>query len=296
MIPTHYSVLKREVLEFLKPVKRKSVVVDGTLGEGGHTLRFLEANKSVRMIGIDADPVMLERARERVGKLAKRVKFVNNFFDVYLKDQNEAGVKFDRILLDLGISIFHLKNSGRGFSFRLDEPLDMRLNPESDTSAADIVNSYREDEIADILYLYGEERLSRRIASAICDRRKTEKFSLASDLADVIFLSFPAKMRHGRIHPATKSFQALRIAVNGELDRLKGALTDGCDTLAVGGRFGVISFHSLEDRIVKHMFRDLDKEHFKVLTKKPVVPLEDEVAENPPSRSAKLRVVEKIAD
>jgi 16S rRNA (cytosine1402-N4)-methyltransferase len=215
-------------------------------------------------------------------------------------------------LFDLGISTFHHVKSGRGFSFRKDEPLDMRLDKTLEISAFDIVNRYSKDKLAGIIYENGEERYSRQIAEAIVKARKISTIETSKKLADIVWDSVPAGYRHGRIHPATKTFQALRIAVNRELERLKDALEYAVSALKVGGRLGVISFHSLEDKIVKRSFKEMAGkcicppniascvcrrvEIVKILTPKPVVPDYEEIKKNAPSRSSKLRVVEKVND
>ncbi|MBR5672234.1 MAG: 16S rRNA (cytosine(1402)-N(4))-methyltransferase RsmH, partial [Spirochaetales bacterium] len=218
----------------------------------------------------------------------------------------------DKILFDLGISTYHYEKSGRGFSFRKEEPLSLELGGDLVVSAADMVNNYPAERLADIIYNYGEERYSRRIAKAIVEARASEPITTAAQLADVVYHAVPEGYRHGKIHPATRTFQALRIAVNGELERLGEALDKALEVLAPGGRIGVITFHSLEDRIVKNFFRDKEKDcicpdsaprctcgrnHRKVniITKKPVVPSDAEIAENAASRSSKLRVAEKVA-
>jgi 16S rRNA (cytosine1402-N4)-methyltransferase len=214
--------------------------------------------------------------------------------------------------MDLGISMFHYELSNRGFSFRKDEPLDMRLDPSAGRSAADIVEESREEELADIFYRLGEERYSRRIAKAIVAARARGRIGTARALADVIWDSVPAEVRRGRLHPATRSFQALRIAVNDELGRLRRGLAGAARVLKVGGKMAVITFHSLEDGTVKRYFRELGrdcvcppeapvcacggKRAFEVLTRKPALPAEAEVAGNPPSRSAKLRVAMKLRE
>ncbi len=193
--------------------------------------------------------------------------------------------------------MFHYLESDRGFSFRNDEPLDMRLNPEAGLSAADIVNGYSEENLADVIYRYGEERYSRRIARAIAEKRESAPIESSSALAEIIRAAVPKDYRYGRIHPATRTFQALRIEVNKELDRITPALGDAIRVLKKGGRIAVITFHSLEDRKVKWFFKDeAQKENprIRILTKKPIVPSAEEEAENSPSRSAKLRVVERI--
>ena len=190
--------------------------------------------------------------------------------------------------------MFHFSHAGRGFSFRSDEPLDMRLDEGLERTAADLVNALDENELADLIFKYGEERLSRRIAARIADERANQPIETTKQLADIIWQSVPPSYRHGRLHPATRTFQALRIAVNGELDRVERAIPLVLDRLPVGGRLGIISFHSLEDRIVKHRFREYAAEGpFEVLTRKPVVPGEKETQLNPAARSAKLRVIER---
>ena len=216
------------------------------------------------------------------------------------------------ILFDLGISVYHYEQSGRGFSFRYDEPLDMRLNFSEGETATDIVNNLREDELANIIYLYSDEKFSRRIAKAIVESRVNGKIVSSKALADIIWNCVPASYRYGQIHPATRTFQALRIAVNSELRRLPEALHNAFNVLKDGGKLGVITFHSLEDRIVKNYFRNLGKQCVcppeqaicscggspcaEILTRKPIEPSIEEIKENSPSRSAKLRVVRKIKD
>lgn len=308
----HTSVLLEECLSYLAPERPASLMVDGTLGEGGHTEAFLSAWPDLRVIGIDADVRIQERARERLAPFGDRIVFYpgwsDDFFRAYPEDQKRP----DIILIDLGISLFHYEKSGRGFSFRSEEPLDMRLDPSSGRNAADIVNQMAEKELADLIFTLGEERYSRRIARAIVEARRGAQFNTAKALAETIYSSVPAEYRHGRIHPATRTFQALRIAVNRELDRLPGLLSLALDTLNVGGKLGLITFHSLEDRIVKNFFRDASKAcicppevpickcggrpKVELMTKKGIGPSEAEIDRNPPSRSAKLRVVRKLSD
>ncbi|TVQ26329.1 MAG: 16S rRNA (cytosine(1402)-N(4))-methyltransferase [Spirochaetaceae bacterium] len=290
MEPVHRSVLLDEVLEALALDGPEGVLVDGTLGEGGHSVSFLQRFPLARIIGVDADRQMLDRARQRIGEGAP-VTFVNSWFDDYFAD---ATVRFDRILLDLGVSMYHFSLSGRGFSFRSDEPLDMRLSLDAETSAADLVNNQRESDLADLIYQFGEERYSRRIASSIVRARAARPLRTTKELAEVVWAAVPPAYRHGRIHPATRTFQALRIAVNGELDRISRGLPAALDRLQSSGRCAVISFHSLEDRIVKHLFRDYAQTRgYTVLTRKPIVPSDDEIRSNPAARSAKLRVIER---
>lgn len=306
----HTSVLLQECLSFLAPDTPASLMVDGTLGEGGHSEAFLTAFPDLRIIGIDADIHIQARARERLALFGERICFYPGWSDVFFSEYPKDQKKPDIILIDLGISLFHYEKSGRGFSFRTDEPLDMRLDPESGDSAADIVNNMNETDLANLIYEFGEEQYSRRIAKAICDSRKSSKFVTARSLADCIYSAVPANYRHGRIHPATKTFQALRIAVNEELSRLPKLLELALDVLAPGGRLGLITFHSLEDRIVKNYFRLMSKAcicppevpickcggraRLELLTKKAISASDEEISRNPPSRSAHLRVVRKI--
>lgn len=311
MTIVHTPVLLEETLRLLAPTEDNSLLVDGTLGEGGHAEAFLTRFPTLKVIGVDADARIQDKARKRLAPFGKRMDFVNAWSDDFFADYSRP-LRPDRILLDLGISVFHYEESRRGFSFSRDEDLDMRLNPEKGETAADLVNRYSEKELADIIYRYGEERYSRRIASAICRRRREKPVEKAADLADLIRGAVPSQARHGRNHAATKTFQALRIAVNGELDRLERVMTEAFRVLKPGGRLGVISFHSLEDRAVKNRFRDLDRKCLcpdgaprctcgdlhrgRLVNKKPLGPAAEEVAANLPSRSAKLRVVEKLTD
>lgn len=310
MQAVHTSVLLEECLEFLKPDVYDNLFVDGTLGEGGHTESFLKKYPQLNAVGVDADASIQDRAKERLKPFGERVRFhlgwSDDFFKNYPRDLNPPNL----ILLDLGISMFHYVKSGRGFSFSSAEPLDMRLNPDLSVSAADIVNSYSERELADLIFKYGEERYSRKIASRIVEQRAISLFTNAKELADCIYKSAPKKYRYGKIHPATKTFQALRIAVNEELDRLPHLLEAAFSVLAPNGRLGVITFHSLEDRIVKLYFKDLGKNctcpenmpickcggrpKAELLTKKAVKASDEEIRSNSPSRSAHLRVVRKI--
>ena len=309
-------VLLNECLEYLSPVgasfEKNALMIDSTLGEGGHSFNFLSKYENLKIIGLDADKVIQAKARERLACFGERMNFFNGWFNDFYANYPSEYEKPDLILFDLGISVFHYEKSDRGFSFRYDEKLDMRLNAESEKSAADLVNELSETELADMIYLYGEEKLSRRIAKAIVDARSGGKIESSKALAEIIWNCVPANYRYGQIHPATRTFQALRIAVNGELKRLPKALSDAFGCLKPGGKMGVITFHSLEDRIVKNYFRNLGKqcvcppevavcrcggsECAEILTRKPVCPTEEEIKANSPSRSAKLRVIRKIKD
>jgi 16S rRNA (cytosine1402-N4)-methyltransferase len=304
----HQAVLLKEVLAFLVPPSNGGVFVDATLGEGGHSLAFLERYPGLSVIGVDADPAILVTARERLRPFAERVRFVNSWYSRFFRDY-PAGPGPDLVLMDLGISRFHYEAAGRGFSFDRDELLDMRLSPDLPTTAADIVNTSDAAELADILSTFGEERYARSIVSRLIRERSREPFTSAARLAAVVAAAVPGQYRHGRIHPATRTFQALRIAVNRELEQLEAGIAEAVRVLAPEGRIGVITFHSLEDRIVKRFFREKSREctcppewpicqcggkaDLRLVTGKPVTASDEEVSLNPASRSAKLRVAQK---
>jgi 16S rRNA (cytosine1402-N4)-methyltransferase len=291
MEPVHRPVLVNEVLALLTPKRSQPVLVDATLGEGGHSASFLRRYPGMRVVGVDTDATMMARARERLATFEDRVEYALDWFDAFFE---ASDANYDLILMDLGISMFHLTLAGRGFSFRADEPLDMRLHEGAERSARELVNELSEQELADVIYTYGEERLSRRIANRIVRDRAQAPIETTRQLADAIWHSVPASYRHGRIHPATRTFQALRIAVNDELGRVERVIPLALAHLVPGGRLGIISFHSLEDRIVKHRFRETAQEGaFTVVTKKPVVPSDEEASANAAARSAKFRVIER---
>ena len=312
----HTPVLLNECLEYLSPVgepfENHCLMIDSTLGEGGHTYNFLKKYPGLSVVGLDADCVIQARAKERLAEFGDRIHFFNGWFNEFYSNYPEEYEKPDLILFDLGISVFHYEKSTRGFSFRYDEKLDMRLNANSEKSAADLVNELPEEKLADLIYLYGEEKLSRRIAKAIVEARAGGRIESSKALAEIIWNAVPGNYRYGNIHPATRTFQALRIAVNSELKRLPDALQNAFRDLKVGGKMGVITFHSLEDRIVKNYFRNLGKQCVcppevaicrcggkqcaELITRKPVAPSAEEVKVNSPSRSAKLRVIRKIKD
>jgi len=312
----HTPVLLNECLQYLspegEPYGNNPVMIDSTLGEAGHTFNFLSKYKNLSVIGLDADCVIQAKAKQRLAEFGDRVHFFNGWFNDFYANYPEEYERPNIILFDLGISVFHYERSERGFSFRYDEKLDMRLNANSEKSAADLVNELPEEKLADLIYLYGEEKLSRRIARAIVEARAGGRIESSKALAEIIWNAVPANYRYGNIHPATRTFQALRIAVNGELKRLPKALHDAFNDLKVDGKMGVITFHSLEDRIVKNYFRNLGKQCVcppevavcrcggkqcaEIITRKPVAPTEEEIKVNSPSRSAKLRVVRKLQD
>lgn len=306
----HISVLLKEILQYLAP-ERGGVFVDGTFGVGGYTRAILEALPSGRVIAFDRDPAALVRAKSFEDEFGERFTFVPGRFS-QMKDHLErlsSGV-VDGIVLDLGVSSPQLDEADRGFSFRRDGPLDMRMGLCA-LSARDVVNTFDEVEIARILYVYGEETYSRRIARRLVEERVVRPIETTAHLADLVRGAVPAHVRHGKIDAATKTFQALRIYVNEELLELETFLASSGSLLREGGRLVVVSFHSLEDRMVKHFFRQESKDQeetpfalpwimpgakvpvFKVLTKRSVTPGKDEILLNPRSRSARLRAVEK---
>jgi 16S rRNA (cytosine1402-N4)-methyltransferase len=301
----HSSVMVDEVLEYLAPDRPNQLLVDATLGEGGHSALFLDRFSTMRVVGVDADARILAVARDRLKGFGRRVTLYNDWFDRFFEHYPPRR-RADRILMDLGVSMYHFRSGGRGFSFAEDEPLDMRLGPDSDESAAELIERLSEEELADLIFRYGEERYSRRIARAVVRARPGRGVRTTGELADIVRQAVPASYRHGRIHPATRTFQALRIAVNDELGRIERGLVAAVDNLSVGGRIGVIAFHSLEDRIVKWFFRAragrstpediapmIKHGDVAILTKKPLRPTEAEVERNPAARTARFRVAEK---
>ena len=291
MSPSHEPVMVAEVLQELEP-SRGGVFVDCTVGLGGHARALLEGGAS-RVIGFDRDPAALEAARGALSGFGDRVSLVHadyRRFDAVLNARGDA--KVDGVLADLGVSSTQLDAPGRGFSFRTDDALDMRMDTTAGPTAAEMLRDVDEHTLADVIYEFGEERHSRRIARAIVAARGRAAIETTGQLADVVRRAIPRK-GYTRIDPATRTFQAIRIWVNRELDGLDVFLGDVARRLAAGGRVAVITFHSLEDRIVKHTFRALQQEGLlRIRTKRPVVPGEAEIERNPRSRSAKLRAAE----
>jgi 16S rRNA (cytosine1402-N4)-methyltransferase len=283
----HIPVLLEQVVEFIIP-RPGGKYIDGTVGAGGHASALAQASAPTgRVLGLDADLKALELASTNLSAFGDRVVLRHSNFSQLNQVAGEYGfVPADGVLLDLGLSSMQLADTTRGFSFASAGPLDMRFDPQAPVSAADLVNSLSEKELADLIFEFGEEHASRRIARAIVQARP---LTTAAQLAAVIER---AMGRRGRIHPATRTFQALRIAVNRELDVLQEALPQIVDVLSPGGRVVIITFHSLEDRIVKNYFRD--SKELRVLTKHPIQPTRDEKLSNPKSRSAKLRAAERI--
>lgn len=290
----HYPVLYREVLSFFKNVKGK-YIVDATLGGGGHSYILLKNLPDKYVIGIDKDAIAIEKAKEKLKDFKDRFIPVQGSFkdlDVVL---DRLGIKeVSGFLFDLGVSMFQLKME-RGFSFQRDDFLDMRMDLSQHLRAYDVVNTYPQPVLEKIIKEYGEEKFFRRIAKAIVEYREKKKIETTKELADIVYKAYPPKYRHRKIHPATKTFQAIRIEVNNELEEIKIGVNKAIDRLEKGGIIAVISFHSLEDRIVKNIYKERKKlKEIEILTKKPITPGEEELRENPPSRSAKLRVAKKV--
>jgi len=288
----HLPVMAEEVIKFLEPADG-GLYVDGNLGLGGHTERILECSHPTgQVIGFEWDADALNMAQKRLARFGKRVRLIRRNFAALEETLMELGItQIDGLLLDLGVSSLQLDSSGRGFSFRGNEPLDMRMDDRASQTAADLVNRASEQELADIFFYYGEERQARRIAARIVEQRRAHKIETTEQLVGIIENAIPRKFWPKKIHVATKVFQALRIAVNRELENLNKILADGATFLRPGARFCVIAFHSLEDRLVKQAFRENSAYH--VLTQKPVVATKEECQLNPRARSAKLRAAFK---
>jgi len=298
-VSRHIPVMSEVVLFWL--VREDSrTFLDCTVGYSGHAEKLLEASgPDSRLIGLDRDAVAIAASRERLARFGDRVLLLHGHFVDLKRYLAASGTgQVDGILFDLGVSSPQLEESARGFSFQGDGPLDMRMDQSISGTAADLVNRWPEAQLADAIFQFGEERFSRRIARAIVRARERHLLATTKELVSVIEGAVPANYRHGRLHCATRTFQAVRIAVNQELDCLDPALRDAVDVLSPGGRICVISFHSLEDRIVKHVFRELsgkDDPALVVLTKKPQVPTGEESDRNPRSRSAKLRAAQRVS-
>ncbi|HAP43140.1 MAG: 16S rRNA (cytosine(1402)-N(4))-methyltransferase [Spirochaetes bacterium GWD1_61_31] len=307
----HVSVMLDEVLAMLNTTKEQPLLVDATLGLAGHAIAFLEKYPGLRLVGVDADQEVQAIARARLDPYGDRVRLFHAYYDDFFKEFAATGERPDLILFDLGMSMYHFRNARRGFSLQSDDELDMRLDPQTGRSALQLLEQVDEAELRRILQQYGEEPQAGRIAAAIVRQRQSAPVRTASQLAELVRRAVPANQRYGRVHPATRSFQAIRIAVNDELGRIERVLPLAVDCLAPGGVMGVISFHSLEDRLVKRFFRErtvhLERDKFKPAGVAPIStidglralypvnrkPLEAgavEVAANPASRSAKLRV------
>jgi 16S rRNA (cytosine1402-N4)-methyltransferase len=295
----HIPVLKDESIDGLN-IHIGDVIVDGTLGGGGHTFEIIKRfSDKVKIIAFDLDKDAISRTQKVIGEHKHNIVFRNVGFQEIKKVLDDLNIKtVNSILLDLGISSFQLDIAGRGFSFNKDEPLlmTMKKDPkEEDLTAMEIVNTWEEKSISDIIYGFGEEKYANKIASRIVEEREKSEIKTTFDLVKIIDSACGRYYRGLKIHPATRTFQALRIATNSELVNLEKVIKDGFEKISVGGRLVIISFHSLEDRIVKRSFLSLKENGLgKVITKKPIVPNEEEIKVNPRSRSSKLRIIEKI--
>ena len=306
----HISVLYKETLDSLN-IKDGGIYVDGTLGGGGHSRGILERGKNVRLIGIDRDQEAISAAGKRLEDYKENISLVNNNFSQVKQILSELGVdKIDGAVLDLGVSSYQHDNAERGFSYMHDARLDMRMNSNDKISAYEVVNNYSEAELTRIFYEYGEEKWSKRVAEFIVRQRTQKPVETTLELVDIIKAAIPKKVRVEGSHPAKRIFQAIRIEVNNELGILKDAVSDFVDALKPGGRMAIITFHSLEDRIVKKAFSELAtgcvcpksfpvcvcnrQPVVKLISKKPILPTAEEEINNPRSKSAKLRIAEKI--
>ena len=308
---SHRSVLLDECIESLN-IKPDGIYVDGTAGGGGHSLEIVKRlTAGGRLIAIDRDDAAIAAATERLSDYLDRVTFVRNNFSSAAEVCRELGVeKIDGILLDLGVSSYQLDTAERGFTHNADAPLDMRMDRRGELDAYAVVNTYSYEELRRVIWEYGEDRFAPKIASAIVRRREKAPIKTTGELVDIIKSAIPPAAREGGHHPAKRTFQAIRIEVNGELDAIEPAIRKAKDIMNEGGRIVIITFHSLEDRIVKQTYADLASgctcprtlpvcvcgktPEVKVLTRKPILPSARELEENPRSRSAKLRVAEKI--
>lgn len=307
---SHKSVLLNETIEGLN-VRKGKIYLDGTLGGAGHSYEILKKlDKTGLLIGIDQDEEALKAARERLSEF-KNVEYFNlNYID-FEKALDDLGIeKIDGVLLDIGVSSYQFDNPERGFSYRFDAPLDMRMDKSLEISAKDIVNTYSEDEITEIIREYGEEKWASRISKFIVQERKNKKIDTTFELVEIIKNAIPAGARRNGPHPAKRTFQALRIEVNKELDVLNNSIDKFVHRLNPGGRIAIITFHSLEDRIVKNSFKYLEKDcicppnspictcnkkrEIKIITRKPITASEEELKQNNRSHSAKLRIAEKL--
>ena len=307
-------VMRDRIVDLLRPALSRpgAIYVDGTLGLAGHAIAVLEACPEARLIGIDRDPDAHQVAEQRLGPLMERATLVHAVYDELPEVLDDLGVeKVDAILLDLGLSSLQIDRAERGFAYRVDAPLDMRMNPTEGPTAADVLNTYSAKELSNILKWYGEERFADRIARAIVAERQREPFTRSGRLVETISGAIPAAARHSGGHPAKRTFQALRIEVNRELEALQGVLPAAVGALSLGGRMAVLSYHSLEDRAVKRVFadgasdrapRDLPvvpenlRAELRLLTRGAERPDEEETAANPRAASARLRVAERIRE
>ena len=301
---SHYSVLLNEVIEALgQGMLENPIFADMTFGGGGHTFKLAETYPTSRVFSVDQDMEAYKNGLARIQQEKRQnqielIKMNFNEFPTWFK-KNHPDKKLSGVVMDLGVSSHHFDKFERGFSFREDAFLDMRMDQDGDKfyTAAEVLNSMEEGQLADIIYKYGEERYSRKIAREIISFRNKEDLKTTKQLENIVFHCYPPQLRHKKIHPATKTFQALRIFVNRELEVLEESIRALFDLLESGGVLAIISFHSLEDRIVKHGFKEIfqsDKKAAKILTKKPIYPGQLELDENSRSRSAKLRLLQRL--
>lgn len=296
----HVPVLAGAVTALLVPDERERVIVDATLGAGGHAERILDAmGQRGRLIGIDRDPSAVEIATQRLARFGDRVRIVNASFDMLEEIvRNEEGSDVDGVLWDFGISSMHVDDAARGFAFRHDAPLDMRMDPTQTLTAADVVNTYDEEELTRIIRSYGEERWAARIAKFIVLHRRRAPISTTLELVEIIRAAVPKAARRGGPHPARRTFQALRIEVNRELEQIESSLPQALSVTRPGGRLVAVSYHSLEDRIVKRFFRgeaDGEVPRLRLIKRKPTRPSDEEIEQNPRASSALLRAAEVLA-
>ena len=306
----HFPVMLMECINGLN-IKENGIYVDGTLGGAGHSSEILKRLKTGKLIAIDKDLDAIKESSNRLSKIGNNFIAVHNDFKNFSSILDELKIsKVDGILLDLGVSSYQLDNAERGFSYIADGKLDMRMNSEQELSAYDVINKYSYEELSRIIWEYGDERFSRKIASNIMRHRAVKPIERTLELVNIIEEVYPSKIKNRGGSVAKKTFQAIRIEVNGELNKLKEVIYDMVDRLNVGGRLCVITFHSLEDRIVKHTFKDLSldcicppsaivcvcnhRAKVKLISRKAINPTEEEIAENKRSHSAKLRIIEKI--
>ncbi len=295
IVAKHDPVMLDEVLHVLN-LHAGSVVVDGTLGLGGHSSQFVNAvTPGGTVVGFDWDQEMLAQARERLGNPeGVNLYLVHDDFRNIKTQLTSLGLFASAILMDLGLNSAQIEDADRGISFQQDGPLDMRMDRSSGESVASFLNRVSPHEIEKVLALYGDEKWARRIAQKILERRKIEPLRTTKDLVECVLAAIPVAAREKRIHPATRTFQALRIAINGELENLDTALVDAASMLQPGGVLAVLSYHSGEDRIVKHTFRELaEEDEFEDVYRKPLIPSAEEISTNPRSRSAKLRALRR---
>lgn len=306
---SHKTVLLYETVDSLN-IKDGNAYVDATFGGGGHSRYILSKSENINLYVFDQDEEAIKNGVKNFSQ-KDNIHFINtNFVNLKSALYERNITKIDGLIADLGVSSYQLDNAERGFSYMSDAPLDMRMDKSSNLTAYDVVNNYSEDELSNIIRMYGEENWAGKIAKVIVDRRMQKSIDTTLELVDIIEKAIPKKLRDKNKHPAKRTFQAIRIEVNNEIKILEKFLQDAFELLSIGGRLSIITFHSLEDRAVKNIFKDLvggcicpkefpvcmcnKKEEAKIITKKPIIPTEEELKENPRSRSAKLRVIEKI--